>query len=225
MHHVGHALILAGIATCLLALLLGSATAFAADTPRLDGVKIFPTSGDTNTLFTFMVTYYGTTVPASHDMYLDEVLLAMKSAGAAPNAGVIYKYQTKLTAGTHKYRFCFKVGDQTLLKPGPTADATYTSPTVAQGVTCKISGIIKADGVGLRDVAVKLTQSGSPAVLVRSGADGRYAATGLAPGVWTVTPTKLGFRMDPECRRLTLPPDSATCDFIAIRVRPAGRTG
>ncbi len=212
------ALRLPSLAVCLVAgAMLGVTVAYGADVPRLDGAHCLPSAGDTNAVFSFTIVYHGTAAPSRHDVHLDGSAFAMKNAGAAPGGGVFYVYQTRLTAGIHRYRFQFQVGEQTLYKPGPSVEACYTTPSVAKAVSFSISGRITANGTGLERVEVRLTRLGSPAVTVRTNSDGRYTATGLAPGVWTVTPTRPGYRTAPASRKATVPPITTTCDFVATR--------
>jgi hypothetical protein len=214
------------LAACLAALLATSAgSVSAADETSLSGVKLMPSSGDTNALFTFMIVYRGTAAPTARDLYLDSKCYAMKSAGAAPGGGIMYTYQTKLAAGTHKYRFRFLVGTVNLFMPGPAATDWYTSPNIVQAKSFTISGIVRCDGAGLPGVGIRLTKQGTTAVTTRTDSQGRYTVKGLAPGTWRVTPSLSGYTMAPDYITRSLPPDTTTCDFAATRVPRQGRAG
>jgi hypothetical protein len=201
------------------ALVLCAAVAGAEEAPRLDGVKLQPTSGDTNTLFTFLIVYHGATTPTTRLLYLDTKSYAMTSCGAAPMGGTMYRYQTKLTAGTHKYRFRFVAGTQTVLAPGPAETNWYTSFSVKQGATFSLAGVVTCDGVGLAGVGLRLTRPGDLPVIARTDSTGHYTVKGLAPGTWCVTPSLTGFTFTPTAANVALPPSKTNCNFTATRVR------
>jgi hypothetical protein len=204
---------LAGLAAALCLLVAGHA--LAATTPRLGSPKCMPTAGDTNTTFTFLISYYGATEPASRDVRLDGRYLAMQKAGAGPNGSVIYTYKTKLAAGTHPYAFRFKVGTTTLYCPGPTASEFCTSPKVAAAPSQKIGGYIRVDKTGVAGVVVRLYGPGGITVSVTTKADGSYLATALVPGTWTVCPRPEDYVFSPASTKVTLPPDALRCSFAA----------
>lgn len=206
------------LTTCLVTLvLLGASCAFGADTPRLDGAKCLPTTGDTNTLFSFTILYYGAVAPSSANLYVDSTVLSMKNAGAGPMGSLFYVCQTKLTAGAHKYRFVFGVDQQTLRKPGPTDSETYTSPTVAKAPAYSLSGRVLVNGTGFARIEVRLSKTGTATQTLWTNSEGRFTAPALAPGIWTVTTVKYGYTMNPTYRKVTLPPSTTTCDFTASR--------
>jgi hypothetical protein len=211
----------APLAVCLavIAMLCASSCAFGADppTPRLDLVQLFPTKGDTNTVFMFLISYFGTVEPSYHDLYLDGSVHPMTKSSLGPLGGRIYLYQTRLTAGAHKYRFRFKAGEQMLYNPGPTANECHTSPTVAKTEVMAISGRITTSGAGLEGVAVTISKSGSTTLIVKTSSDGRYTSPNLTPGTWTVTPAKVGYAFERGPRQIPVPPSMTTCDFTAVR--------
>lgn len=212
------------LAACImLALMLIAESALAADGPRLDAPRCTPSSGTTGTVFRFSIVYYGAGEPSAHDVHIDSFgsgsILAMTKVGPGPNGGVLYAYDTRLGEGTHRYRFLFKAGTEVLRKPGPTGNNWYSGPTVAAGnEKCTISGVVKANDVGLAGVEVHLARAGSATVTVRTNAEGRFTATGLAAGTYTVTPVKSGYRMDPLSRTTTVPMSTTTCNFRAIKL-------
>ena len=220
-HHNPPNLIAIALATLLVSCALA---ALADETPKLDRVGLMPTSGDTNTQFTFMIVYHGPASPASHDLYVDSKCYAMSYAGAAPLSGVMYVYHTKLTAGTHKYRFRFKTGTQELLMPGPDASGWYTSLKVADVPSFTVSGTVTCDGKPLSGVGIRLTKQGAAAIGTRTDSQGRYTAKGAGPGAWTVTPSMTGFTFAPSSRVVTVPPNGTNCDFTATRVPRTGRS-
>lgn len=210
------------VACCVVALVPTAGSVLAADGPRLDAPKCTPTSGTTSTVFRFSIVYYGTVEPSGYDVHIDSFgsgsIFAMTKIGPGPNGGILYAYDTRLGVGTHQYRFHFKVGTEALRKPGPTGSNWYSGPTVTAGTEkCAISGLIKANDVGLAGVEVRLAKAGGTAVTVRTNTEGRYAATGLAAGTYTVTPAKAGYRMDPLSKTVTVPASTTTCNFRAIR--------
>jgi hypothetical protein len=213
------------IAIALAMLLLScAAVTFADEAPKLDRVGLMPTSGDTNTPFTFMIVYHGPASPASHNLYLDSKCYVMDYAGAAPLSGVMYVYHTRLTAGTHKYRFRFKTGTQELLMPGPDANGWYTSLKVADIPTFTVSGTVTCEGKPLSGVGIKLTKQGAASIGARTDSQGRYTAKGAGPGTWSVTPSMTGFTFDPPARGVTVPPSGTNCDFTATRLPRTGRS-
>lgn len=75
--------------------------------------------------------------------------------------------------------------------PTPTATATPVLPTATPTGVLQISGSLRARG-GAVVPSATLTLSGSSSRTAASDADGAYAFTGVAPGVWTLTPRKAG---------------------------------
>lgn len=208
------------VAVLLAVLLLSVGSAFA---QRLASATCTPTSGTTSTVFRYSVVYYGPE-PSAHDLHVDtygtSAIYSMHKVGAGPNGeGSLYVYETKLTAGSHQYRFRFVSGATVLRLPGPTGTDWYTGPTVT-AVTEKytISGAIKVDGVALAGVEVHVMKTGGAMITVKTNAEGRYTASGLVAGTYTVTPAKSGYRMDPVSRQVTVPVSASTCNFRAIKL-------
>jgi Carboxypeptidase regulatory-like domain len=201
--------------------LLGAWPALAVDTPRLDSPRVMPSNGDTNTQFAFSISYYGPASPVSHDIFLDGTARVMTYTGAGLFGSTLYFYKTKLSAGTHKYRFSFKTGNTVLLKPGPMTTTWYTTANVTQVDSFTISGLIRVGSAGVARVRVQLQKVGSSGTTAgaTTGTDGRFTAKGLAPGTWVVTPTMDGCAMTPTYRSVTVPPNTTTCDFTAARVK------
>jgi len=119
------------------AFVLSLASVSAAEGPRLDAPRCTPASGTTSTVFRFSLVYYGSTEPSGHDVHIDSFgsgsIFAMTRVGPGPHGGTLYAYDTRLGAGTHQYRFRFKVGSDVLRKPGPTGNNWYSGPTVTAG--------------------------------------------------------------------------------------------
>lgn len=111
----------------------------AADGPRLDAVRCTPAAGTTSTVFCFSIVYYGAAEPSGHDVHIDSFgtgsIFAMTKVGPGPHGGTLYAYSTRLSAGTHRYRFRLKVGDLVLRKPGPSGSSWYNGPTVTASTT------------------------------------------------------------------------------------------
>jgi hypothetical protein len=156
------------LAACLAALLATSVRSVsAADETSLSGVKLMPSSGDTNVLFTFMIVYRGTAAPTARDLYLDSKCYAMKSAGAAPGGGIMYTYQTKLAAGTHKYRFRFLVGTVNLFMPGTPARTSCRPRASPSQESCAVTA--PASPVLASDSPSKAPPRSRPGRTVRGG--------------------------------------------------------
>lgn len=208
------------IAVVLGVFLLSLGSAFA---QRLDAGTCTPASGTTATVFRFSIVYYGA-APSGHDVHIDTVgtsaIYSMNRVGSGPNGeGSTYVFETKLPAGAHQYRFRFQSGTVSLRKPGPTGSDWYSGPTVtASTEKYSISGAIRTDGVAVAGVEVHLTKPGMTAIMVRTNAEGRFTASGLAAGTYTVTPTKAGYRMDPLSRAVTVGASTSTCNFKAIKL-------
>jgi hypothetical protein len=213
---------LVGLCVAVLLALTCAASIGGATTPSLYGPLLSPSSGDTSTLFTFLITCRSDSAPTTRLLYLDDKSYTLTSCGAAPMGGTMYRYQTKLTAGTHKYRFSFVVGTQTLLSPGPADTNWYTSFSVKQAATFSVSGVVRCNGAGLSSVTLRFTRPNTAAVHTKTDSQGKYTMTGLAAGTWTVTPSLYGFTFTPDHANVTLPPSSTTCNFTATR---AGRSG
>lgn len=211
------------LAVCMLALLVVVSVALAADvTPRLDAPACSPTAGTTSTVFRYSIVYYGPE-PSGHDVHIDTLgtsaIFPMHKVSTNANGGAVYVYETRLTAGTHRYRFRFQVGTTVLRKPGPTGTEWYTGPTVTAATeTFTISGLVKANDVALAGVEVRLSRSGTVFKSTTTNTEGRYTFSGLARGTYVVTPTKAGYRMDPLTKTITVGPSTTTCSFRAVRL-------
>jgi len=163
-----------------------------------------PTSGDTNTQFTFLIVYRGTGTPSVQNLMLDSATNKMSYAGVAP-MGARCTSSTRSSPRAPTSTGSAPGRDQTLRAPGPTDNDWYTSPEVKQAPSCTISGVITVNGSGLPKVNVKLTKSGSPAVTTGTNSQGRFTAKNLSPGTWTVTPTKSGYEMNPPYKNIIVP--------------------
>lgn len=211
------------VAICALMLLFTVSAVLAADVaPRLDAPACSPTTGTTTTVFRYSIVYYGPE-PSGHDVHIDTLgtsaIFPMHKVSTNTNGGAVYVYETRLTAGTHKFRFRFQVGTTVLRKPGPTGAEWYTGPTVTAATeTFTISGLVKANDVALAGVEVRLSRNGTMSKSTTTNAEGRYTFSGLARGTYVVTPTKAGYRMDPLARTITVGPSTTTCSFRAIKL-------
>jgi hypothetical protein len=100
--------------------------------PQLSNGVVNPTSGNTNTTFTYSVTYYDAdgNSPTIKNVYIDGTAHAMTlTSGTAYNG--VYNYSRMLTAGTHNYYFLFDDGNGGSARL-PSA-GTYAGPTVSGG--------------------------------------------------------------------------------------------
>ncbi|MDP6156633.1 MAG: hypothetical protein QF682_10965 [Candidatus Thermoplasmatota archaeon] len=68
-----------------------------------------PIQGNNSTLFKFTVTYYNGDgeEAVDHDIIIDSIAYEMDHVSGDPVSGSVYEYQTKLSMGTHSYRFSF----------------------------------------------------------------------------------------------------------------------
>jgi hypothetical protein len=92
-----------------------------------------------------------------------------------------------------------------------TGSATLTLEIKAAQYT--ISGQIAASGTGLSGVTVAL--SGASTATTTTGSGGNYSFTALAPGTYTVTPSRAGYTFTPPSRTFTNISSSQTGNFTA----------
>jgi len=112
--------------------------------PSLSNGEVTPTTGTPATLFTYNVTYTDAdnNPPVSIRVFIDGTPSDMTKANPNDNIytdGVIYKYQTRLAQGDHRFHFeasdGFTNGDvATVDVPGPTVTAN-TKPTLVNADT------------------------------------------------------------------------------------------
>jgi len=93
--------------------------------------SLHPTTGDTNTVFVYEITYrdiYGSS-PILKKVVIDGKYYTMQLIQGNPNYGT-YSYETKLPAGSHTYHFYFlSSGNQEVLYP---ASGELSGPQVSQ---------------------------------------------------------------------------------------------
>lgn len=206
---------------CLMAVFCTAAISFAV--PYLGPGACMPPTGDTNTTFHLSICLYSGTAPTTCDLHLDDATYPMTNVGSGMMGGMIYAYDTKLAAGTHRFRFQFQVGDRTMYKPGPTADAWYNYPTVVQAGNV-ISGVVKSGaGVPVAMVAVRLFQGDVAKRLTYTNMQGRYCFRQVPDGAWTVKPSRLNQVFDPVSRDITVPPSVTNADFAMASAAPTAR--
>jgi len=191
--------------------------------PTLREGGVTPTAGSTTTLFVFSVIYTDAAnrEPAAASRLIvdgSKAYRMVKQEATDTNFvdGCKYIYKLLLPAGSHTFRFVFApTGGPEVFLPGPTASTSFKGPTVT-GDTYVISGIIAVDTSRLQGVTVTVTADGIDPVIVTTNTEGRYYATGLYPGQYTVTPTKEGYTFDAPYKTVTLPPSTTTCGFKAV---------
>lgn len=90
--------------------------------PTLTSPSVSPTSGDSNTTFTFQITYTDVDgdLPSNISVVIDSSSYnKMNFVSGTSTTGMIYTYQTKLTAGSHTYFFwVFNSASETAQNPG-----------------------------------------------------------------------------------------------------------
>ena len=192
--------------------------------PTLREGRVTPTSGSTTTLFAFSVIYTDATnrEPATRQLIVDGVktyrMVKLDATDTTYTDGCKYLYKLLLASGPHKFRFAFAPAScPEVFLPGPTGSTNFSGPTVT-GDTYTIAGAILAGTSKLEGVTVTLTADGMDPVVVTTNADGRYTASGLHPGHYTVTPTMAGYTFDPPYKTATLPPSTTACSFQATAV-------
>ena len=88
-------------------------------------------------------------------------------------------------------------------------------PAAAQPGTVSLSGrVTDAAGTGIPGVTLTVTGGPVPVLPVTTGGSGAFAVAGLAPAVYTVTPSRAGFVHAPGSRTVTLLQGAAVLDFI-----------
>jgi flavin-binding protein dodecin len=100
--------------------------------PKLYYGYVSPTSGTTSTVFTYQITYSDSDndTPTLKYVYIDGLPYVMTLANGSINTGAQYKYQTKLTVGTHNFYFQFSDGKSTSRLP---TQGSITGPSVTSG--------------------------------------------------------------------------------------------
>lgn len=188
--------------------------------PTLREGGVTPATGNTRTLFTFVVTYTdaGNREPANPTVNIDGTrfykMIKLDPTDTNFVDGCRYVYKVLLSAGSHRYRFIFNAAATYLRLPGPTDSEYYSGPTVT-GDSYSISGVIATPESRLPGVSVTITRDGMTPVVVQTNSEGRYTALGLQPGLYTVTPAKPGCIFDPPYRMVTLPASTTSCNFYA----------
>lgn len=101
--------------------------------PTLSNAGVSPSQGDTNTNFTYTVTYKHPEVDGGKlfgfNIYIDGnrySMINVSAAGADEKTGLTYIYNTTLPAGDHQYYF------SAIWKVGPTDSQTYNGPIVTE---------------------------------------------------------------------------------------------
>ena len=90
-------------------------------------------------------------------------------------------------------------------------------PAAAQPGTVSLSGrVTDAAGTGIPGVTLTVTGGPVPVLPVTTGGSGAFAVAGLAPAVYTVTPSRAGFVHAPGSRTVTLLQGAAVLDFIEV---------
>ena len=115
-----------------------------------------------------------------------------------------------VTAGTRSTPACRRAlptnPDVRALAVDPTDNSIYAGTCVGgvfkNGNGYVVSGTVTSGGVGLGAVTVTLTGSAAQTTVTES--DGTYHFTGLADGVYTVTPTKGSFTFSPQSRSFNI---------------------
>jgi hypothetical protein len=75
--------------------------------PTLTGPSVSPSTGDSNTNFTFQITYTDVDgdLPSNINVVIDSSYNKMNFVSGTSTTGMIYTYQTKLSVGNHTYFF------------------------------------------------------------------------------------------------------------------------
>jgi hypothetical protein len=89
-----------------------------------------------------------------------------------------------------------------------------TGPAAAQPAPLSLSGHVRdAAGAPVPGVAISVAGGAAP-VPVLTDATGRFGVSGLAPGIYTLTPSRAGFVHAPASRSVTLLDEDAEVDFV-----------
>jgi hypothetical protein len=99
--------------------------------PTLSSSGVSPSSGKTDTAFTFSVTYTDADndAPTVKKVYIDGVAHDMSSTATTYTSGVVFTYSTKLSKGSHTYYFEFSDGTETVRLP---TSGTNSGPSVTE---------------------------------------------------------------------------------------------
>ncbi len=118
--------------------------------PVLSSGSVSPTSGTTDTTFTYEVTYTDADgdAPSYVRVYIDGVGYPMIKVSGTYSGGAVYRYTTTLGAGPHTYYFAASDGTDSARLPssgsysGPTVGTANTPPTLSYGGVSPSSGAI-----------------------------------------------------------------------------------
>jgi hypothetical protein len=123
-----------------------------------------------------------------------------------------------LTAGTYtvtpsRNGYTFSPSSKTLTNISSNQTASFIATPPA---TYTISGQITLSGTALSSVTVAL--SGALTATTTTDSSGKYSFTSLAPGTYTVTPTRSGYTFTPPSQTFTSISSNQTASFTAAAV-------
>lgn len=101
----------------------------------LNSSSVTPTTGTSNTMFTFQIAYTdaGGAAPTSATVYVDNVGYPMQYISGSYSTGALYQVQTKLPSGNHSFAFVF--ADAQSSWADPFAPTVYAGPNVGLNAT------------------------------------------------------------------------------------------
>jgi protocatechuate 3,4-dioxygenase beta subunit len=187
--------------------------------PVLAEGRVSPTTGTTRTLFTFAVVYTDAAnrEPGTAGLIVDGIksyrMVKQNAEDTNFADGCTYIYKLMLASGNHKFRFVFGTAGQVAMLPGPTEYEFFSGPTVT-GEDYAVGGLIMCGTSRLEGVTVTVAGDGEP-VVVQTNAEGRFLATHLKPGVYTVVPAMEGYLFTPDTKTVIVPPGTTSCNFQA----------
>lgn len=194
--------------------------AFRPDPPRLREGAVYPTSGNTTTVFTFSVIYRDALnrAPSSAALVIDGTrsvtLTKLVPADSNYADDCVYVARTTLPLGTHKFRFTFGLGSLIMRFPGPT-EAEYSSGPVVREYYV-MAGTITCGDSQLDGVTVTLTTPTGATRTATTNTNGRYTFTVSLAGDYLVTPARTGYQFDPPQRSVNVGPSTETCNFDSV---------
>lgn len=97
----------------------------------------------------------------------------------------------------------------------PRVDALAALQAAQQELTTgfRVSGTVTANGGGLGGVTINVGSR-----IATTAADGTYSVGGLAPGTYTVRPTRTDYSFSPQTRSVTVGPSQTRVDFTATKI-------